>query len=126
MSTESLLWVPAVAMLLFTVTYICFILIYIHLSRLLLEGRTKMVSANVFFFFFFFFQTTFEVLLKLLSRGGDGIICICQLHRLEASILVFMPPKNFPPLIKIPGISANIHKKFYALAYPQNITKVYL
>ena len=49
MSTDSLLWVPAIAMLLFTVTYICFILIYIRLSRLLLEGRTKIVSAIFFF-----------------------------------------------------------------------------
>ena len=49
MSTESSLWVPANAILLFTATYICFILIYIRLSRLLLEGRTKMVSADFFF-----------------------------------------------------------------------------
>ena len=104
----SLLWVPAIAMLLFTVTYICsfvclffvcflvvcffggflgffflfvvfclfvfvfccccfclFLLlffIYIHLSRLLFEGRTKMVSAHCFVVLFFL-RITFEVLL---------------------------------------------------------------
>ena len=31
-----------------------FFFIYIRLSRLLLEGRTKMVSAHCFFVFFFF------------------------------------------------------------------------
>ena len=67
MFSESLLWVPAIAILLFTVTYIYFILIYICLSRLLMEARTKMVSA-------IFFLITFEVLLISLYRGGDGMI----------------------------------------------------
>ena len=74
MSTESLLWVPAIAMLLFTAAYICFILIYIRLSRLLLEGRTKMVSAD-----FFFFRITFEVLLTSLSRGHYQCLSLAYL-----------------------------------------------
>ena len=85
----------AIAMLLFTVTYICVNLIYIRLSRLLLEGRTDMVSAIFFFFFFFFVLFFFESHLKFYwPKKLSGIIWICRLHRLETSILVFTPPKN--------------------------------
>ena len=73
MSTESLLWVPVIAMLLFTVTYMCF-----FLSICVCSGRTKLVSAHflffyLFYFIFFFFRITFEVLLTSLSRAGMGL-----------------------------------------------------
>ena len=35
-------------------TYVVFFFIYIRLSRMLLEGRTKRVSAHCFFVVFFF------------------------------------------------------------------------
>ena len=57
MSIESLFWVPAVAMLLFTVTYIHMLYFNLYSSfQIIVGGRTKMVSA-IFFYLFFVFES---------------------------------------------------------------------
>ena len=72
MSTESLLWVPVIAMLLFTVMYMCFFFFYLY-ACVQAELSWYLLIFYFFILFYFFFRITFEVLLTSLSRAGMGL-----------------------------------------------------
>ena len=79
MSTESLLWVPAIAMMI-TVTYICFCCLFVFFFLSIFVFPDYCWRAELRWYLLIFLNTfwiTFEVLLTSLSSGGDGIICIC-------------------------------------------------
>ena len=85
-----------------------FFFIYIRLSRLLLEGRTKMVSAHLFKYLLNHIWSFNDLIIQW--RGWNYLHL--RLYRLEASISVFTPPKYripFPP--PLPPLPPPPHKK---------------